>query len=291
MAAIIDPSAARSAQRPSTLRAFVADERGLSTTEYVIILALIALGAFAAWKGFGASVRAKVGAGTGHVAALEGSEGAGSFEGAGGSGGVGGAGASGGSSAGGGAVAEGAGGAGGASGSSASGAGGGSGDESRGSSAAGSAGNSGAASASGGGANGANGANSANGGQAGATQAHSNVAAGGGATDVDRAMATLDQREAEALRTRRMIAFGVAIVCLLSLIGIAIYNQYRAKKIREEAQRNRDAAARQAAYALQGVDGMSSASMTPPPPTMGSGGAGEPRESLADITIPPPPRD
>jgi Flp pilus assembly pilin Flp len=285
MAAINDPSAARRAQRPSTLRAFVADERGLSTTEYVIILALIALGAFAAWKGFGASVRAKVGAGTGHVAALEGSESGGSFESTGGSGGVEGAGGS--STGGGGGAAESAGGAGGSSGSSASGTGS-AGDESRGSSAAGSAGNgAGAASASGGGAAGASGANRA---QAGATQAHSNVAAGGGATDVDRAMATLDQREAEALRTRRMIAFGVAIVCLLSLIGIAIYNQYRAKKIREEAQRSRDAAARQAAYALQGIDGMSSASMTPPPPTMGSGGAGEPRESLADITIPPPPK-
>lgn len=83
-----------------------------------------------------------------------------------------------------------------------------------------------------------------------------------------------------------MIAFGVALLCLLSLIGLAVYNTIRAKKIREEALKQKELAAKQASYA---VAGMSSAS-APPPVVGGGGGGGSSSDSLADITIPPPPK-
>jgi Flp pilus assembly pilin Flp len=274
----------KSVVRSGSLRAFVEDEAGLSTTEYVIILALIAVGAIAAWRGFGASVRAKVNTGAGEVASLEGvgggsSGGGGSLGGgvssgdnSGGSGGSGSGGSMGGSGGGGGAgsggwsAGSGASGAGGSGVASAHGAGGGG--------VAGSAGGAAGAGASGG----AGGANAA-------ARSNSNVSTGG-ATDVDRANEQLDQQEQQALKERRMIAFGVALLCLLSLIGLAVYNTIRAKKIREEALKQKELAAKQASYA---VAGMSSAS-APPPVVGGGGGGGSSSDSLADITIPPPPK-
>jgi heme exporter protein D len=110
--------------------------------------------------------------------------------------------------------------------------------------------------------------------------------ASGGASDVERANEQLDQQAAEELRQRRLIAFGVALLCLLSLIGLAVYNTWRAKKIREEAARQKAQAAKQAAYSLQNMDGISSSSFAPPPPAVGGGAS----DSLADITIPPPPK-
>jgi len=276
----------KSVVRSGGLRAFVEDEAGLSTTEYVIILALIAVGAIAAWRGFGASVRAKVNTGAGEVALLEG------VAGGGGGGSLGGGGSSGdNSSGGGGGALGGAGGSGsggGSGGSGGSGSGGAGGAAANGSGGAGGAGGAGA-SAGANGAGGAAGAGGANGAGAGganaAARSHSNVATGG-ATDVDRANEQLDQQEQQALRERRMIAFGVALLCLLSLIGIAIYNTIRAKKIREEALKQRELAAKQASYALVGMPSASA----PPPVVGGGGGGGSSSESLADITIPPPPK-
>jgi Flp pilus assembly pilin Flp len=276
----------------SAVRSLVRDEAGIGTTEYVIILALIAIGAIAAWRGFGASVRAKVNTGTGEVASLEG---------VGGGGGGGGGGSGGGSSIGGGSG-GGSGGNSGSSGSGSSGSGGAGagGNGASGSGAGGAAGSSGAsgsggagaaAGAAGGGAAGAGAAGAGGagaGGSAGAGAAprsNSNVASGG-ASDVERANEQLDQQAAEELRQRRLIAFGVALLCLLSLIGLAVYNTWRAKKIREEAAKQKAQAAKQAAYALQNMDGMSSSSFAPPPPTVGGGAS----DSLADITIPPPPK-
>ncbi|MBL8677769.1 MAG: hypothetical protein JNK05_01285 [Myxococcales bacterium] len=278
--------------------ALLYDEHGLSTTEYIIVLALIAVGAIAAWRGFGASVRSKVNTGGGEIADLAGGasgggEGAGGGSGdfAGGGGGssssAGGGGS--GSSAGGGSGSANGGGSGGANGGGA-GSGGNGAQASNGSGGSGGANGTNGAAGSGGasGPNGANGANGANGGNgANAAQSNSNVSQGG-TSDIDRANEALDRQAAEELRARRMVAFGVAAICLLSLIGLAIYNQYRAKKIREEAARQKDLAARQAAYA-QGLDG-ASMSMTPPPPTMGGGAAAPATDSLADITIPPPPK-
>lgn len=274
------------------------DERGLSTIEYVIVLALIAIGAIAAWRGFGASVRSKVSTGAGEVADLAGGSGGGGEGPGGGSGDfAGGSGGSSSSAGGGGAGSNGSGGNGsGAGGGNGSGAGGnGAQGANAGSGGANGAGGSGAAGSGANGTNGANGAgangaggNGAAGNGANGAQSNSNVSHGG-STDVDRANEALDRQAAEELRARRMIAFGVAAVCLLTLIGLAVYNQYRAKKIREEAAKQKDLAARQAAYA-QGLDGVSSMSMTPPPPTMGGGGGAPSTDSLADITIPPPPK-
>lgn len=46
------------------------DERGLSTVEYIIILCLIAIVAFAAWKKFGETVKTKVGGANDQVETL-----------------------------------------------------------------------------------------------------------------------------------------------------------------------------------------------------------------------------
>jgi Flp pilus assembly pilin Flp len=43
------------------VRELLADTRGLSTVEYIIILCLIAVVCFAIWKKFGETVKAKVG--------------------------------------------------------------------------------------------------------------------------------------------------------------------------------------------------------------------------------------
>jgi Flp pilus assembly pilin Flp len=43
-----------------TRRSIITDERGLSTVEYVIILALIAIVAIGAWSEFGTAVQGKV---------------------------------------------------------------------------------------------------------------------------------------------------------------------------------------------------------------------------------------
>jgi hypothetical protein len=107
------------------------------------------------------------------------------------------------------------------------------------------------------------------------------------AHDGESAIAVLDEREANELRTRRMLAFGVALLCFLILIGIAVYNTYRAKKIREEAQKQRDLAVQKGSFNMQGAagDGAGSGWMGEPAPS-GDAGSG----SLADITIPPPPK-
>lgn len=298
--ASIAPRSPRTGSRApvSRVRAFVADEAGLSTTEYVIILALIAIGAIAAWKGFGASVRAKVNTGTGEVASLDGVTGGGGGGGESSGGGFGGGGGGGGGASdpgGGGSGGGSGGGGGGGAGSGGGGGGGGSaGATGGGANGAGANGANGAGGANG--ANGANGATGANGGAggsggAGGAQArvHSTVATSG-QTDVDRANAALDQQEADALRQRRMIAFGVALLCLISLIGLAAYNTYRAKKIREEALKQKELAAKQASYAFNQMDGISSGSVAPPTMGGGGGGGGSSGDSLADITIPPPPR-
>ncbi len=48
------------------------DERGLSTVEYIIILCLIAIVGFAAWRQFGSTVKAKVGESSNTVNSLSG---------------------------------------------------------------------------------------------------------------------------------------------------------------------------------------------------------------------------
>ena len=52
------------------VRELLADTRGLSTVEYVIILCLIAVVCFAVWQQFGSSVKEKVGVGDTAVQAL-----------------------------------------------------------------------------------------------------------------------------------------------------------------------------------------------------------------------------
>ncbi len=46
------------------------DDRGLSTVEYIIILCLICIVAFAAWKKFGETVKGKVGGANDQVETL-----------------------------------------------------------------------------------------------------------------------------------------------------------------------------------------------------------------------------
>ncbi|MEZ4389999.1 MAG: hypothetical protein R3A48_02795 [Polyangiales bacterium] len=53
------------------------DQRGLSTTEYVIILICIAVMGIAAWRGFGSSARTHTARASGEVAGLEATPGAG----------------------------------------------------------------------------------------------------------------------------------------------------------------------------------------------------------------------
>jgi Flp pilus assembly pilin Flp len=48
------------APKTRRVRELLADTRGLSTVEYVIILCLIAVVGFAIWQKFGATVKAKV---------------------------------------------------------------------------------------------------------------------------------------------------------------------------------------------------------------------------------------
>jgi Flp pilus assembly pilin Flp len=237
------PARPRSNTARSALGALLRDEQGLSTVEYVLILVLIGIGAIAAWRGFGGGVRTRVQRGVGEVDSLVGSGEVGGAEHA--------------SSTGSGVARAG--------------------EGSEGANGAG---------ANGGGANGA-GANAAgangggDGGGAGVAVAarHSTEA---GASDGESAIAVLDEREAQAARERRIGAFAVAGLCFAILIGIAVYNTYRAKKIREEAQRQKDLAARSAGSAavgdLVGPTAGASASTNDAPS----------RDSLADITIPPP---
>ena len=44
----------------SSLKNLVKDERGLTTVEYIIVLVLIAITGFAAWKSFGSQVKSTV---------------------------------------------------------------------------------------------------------------------------------------------------------------------------------------------------------------------------------------
>jgi Flp pilus assembly pilin Flp len=265
----------KSSVRTGSLRTFVKDEAGLSTTEYIIILTLIAVGAIAAWSGFGASVRAKVHRAAHEVASLEGVA---SGAGGGGGGSFAGEWSSGEHSSG--SSVSGSGGSW-AAGRSGSGGGGSSGSVASGSAPSGSGG---AAAHAGGATGGAAGVATAGAANA-AARSRSNASVSG-ASDIDRANEQLDQQERQALKERRMIAFGIALLCLLSLIGLAVYNAIRAKKIREEALKQKELAARQAAYAVVGIS-----TATAPPPAVGAGGGGGSKsESLADITIPPPPK-
>lgn len=52
------------------VRELLADTRGLSTVEYIIILCLIAVVCFAIWKKFGETVKAKVQGAEGQVGTL-----------------------------------------------------------------------------------------------------------------------------------------------------------------------------------------------------------------------------
>jgi Flp pilus assembly pilin Flp len=53
------------------MRAFLADERGVTTVEYVIVLVLIAIAGLAAWKRFGETVHRKVGDSTDRMYQLD----------------------------------------------------------------------------------------------------------------------------------------------------------------------------------------------------------------------------
>jgi Flp pilus assembly pilin Flp len=46
--------------KPETSPTILRDDRGLSTVEYVIILAIVAIGAIGVWQTFGAAVTAQV---------------------------------------------------------------------------------------------------------------------------------------------------------------------------------------------------------------------------------------
>jgi Flp pilus assembly pilin Flp len=268
------------------------DESGLSTAEYVIVLALIAICAIAAWRGFGASVRSKVQAGTEGVEGLEGASGgsgsgahetvASAHE----------------SATGGGHQSSGAAGSSGSSGAGAngtgSGAGNGTGTAGGAANGTNTAGNAVVAN----GANGAAGAGAAGANQAGGARSgtnannpnerHTNVTTAS-ATDSDAAIAQLDAREQEEVRQRRLMAFGVAGVCLLVLIAIGARNYYVAKKEREKLEKERELKAKQAAMQMD-TSRMSGVGTIPPAaPSTGAGASDGGAVSLSDITIPPPP--
>lgn len=50
-----------STKKSRSVRELLADERGLTTVEYVIILALIAIVGIAAWRNFGNAIQNRVG--------------------------------------------------------------------------------------------------------------------------------------------------------------------------------------------------------------------------------------
>ena len=57
-------------QKPSRARSLLADTRGLSTVEYVILLCLIAVLGFAAWSKVGNTVKTKTRGAEGIVSGL-----------------------------------------------------------------------------------------------------------------------------------------------------------------------------------------------------------------------------
>jgi len=50
----------RRVARPTSIKRFCKDDRGLSTVEYVIILVLIAVSAIGIWKTFGETIVTKI---------------------------------------------------------------------------------------------------------------------------------------------------------------------------------------------------------------------------------------